>query len=151
VFSKNIICGFRLNEKAVGALNNTNICWDCKHNKLKLKILVPQNCTIKEYIHKMGNFQTDIVAINKGKKGQYHVWYRFEGTLNLLSFKMLHACKLNQGQEKNEEEVGACENYDVIANPNLISSIIYSKVSLPEQLKKKLAEKSKAEFCVFKN
>ncbi len=38
-------------------MNNTNICWECKHSKLKLKILVPRNITIKEYINKTGNFQ----------------------------------------------------------------------------------------------
>jgi hypothetical protein len=135
VVSKSIICGTDQTRKRCKTVNNTNICWDCKHNKLKLKILVPHNCTIKEYIHKMGNFQTDIVAINKEKKGQYQVWFRFEGNLNLLSFKMLHVCKLNQGQRKNEE-VCACENHDVITNPNQISNIIYSKVSLPEHFKK---------------
>jgi hypothetical protein len=116
-------------------MNNNNICWDCKHSTLKLKMLVPQNCTIKEYIHKTGSFQSDIVAISKEKQGQYNVWYRSEGNLRLLAFKMLHLCKL-KGQEKTEK-VCACENYDLISDPNLISNIIYSKMSLPEQLKKR--------------
>ena len=79
---------------------------------LKLKILVPQNSTIKEYVHKTGDFQSDIVAISKEKQGQYNVWFRSEGNLRLLSFKMLHVCKLKQGQEKTDK-VGACENYDL--------------------------------------
>ena len=115
-------------------MNNTNICWECRHSTLKLKILVPHNCTIKEYIHKTGNFQSDIVAINKEKEGQYNVWYRFEGNLRLLSFKMLHICKLKQGQEK-DDKVGACENYDLIVNQNTISNIIYSKMTVSEQAK----------------
>ena len=82
----------------------------------------------------MGNFQTDIVAISKEKERQYTVWFRCEGALNLLSFRMLHVCKLSQGEEN--EEVCACENYDAITNQNLISNIIYSQVSLPEKLKK---------------
>ena len=57
-------------------MNNTNICWECKHSLLKLKILVPHNCTIKEYVHRTGNFSSDIVAISKEKQGQYNVWFR---------------------------------------------------------------------------
>ena len=140
MFSKNVICGIGLNQKAGKNMNNTNICWDCRHSALKLKILVPQNCTIKEYIHKASDFQTDIVAISKEKQGQYNVWYRSRGNLRLLSFMMLHICKLKQ--EEKTEKVAACENYDLITDPNLISNIIYSKMSLPEQLKKFSSEKN---------
>jgi hypothetical protein len=112
-------------------MNNTNICWDCRHDTLKLKILVPQTSTIKEYVHKTGNLKTDIVAISKEKQGQYNVWYRSGETLRLLSFKMLHVCKLKQGHEKNDK-VGACENYDLKNDQNSISNIIYAKATMPE-------------------
>jgi hypothetical protein len=107
-------------------MNNTNICWECKHSKLKLKILVPQNITIKEYINKTGNFQSDIVAISKEKRGQYNIWFRSEGNLRLLSFKMLHICKLKHGQEKTEC-VRVCESYDAKNDQTTISNIVYSK------------------------
>jgi hypothetical protein len=116
-------------------MNNTNICWECKHDTLKLKILVPYNRTIKEYVHKTGDIHSDIVAISKEKQGQYNVWFRSGGNLRLLSFKMLHVCKLKQGQEKGDK-VGACENYDLKNDQNAISNIIYSKMPVPEATKK---------------
>ena len=116
-------------------MNNTNICWECKHDTLKLKILVPHDRTIKEYVHKTGDFQSDIVAIVKEKQGQYNVWFRSGGNLRLLSFKMLHVCKLKQGQEKGDK-VGACENYDLKNDQNSISNIIYSKMPVPEPTKR---------------
>lgn len=60
-------------------MNSTNICWECKHDTLKLKILVPYDCTIKEYVHKTGDFQSQIVAIGKEEQEQYNVWFRSEG------------------------------------------------------------------------
>lgn len=113
---------------------NTNICWGCKHDTLKLKILVPNNGTIKEYVHKTGDFQSQIVAISKEEQGKYNVWFRSEGKLRLLCFKMLHVCKLKQGFEESNR-VGACENYDLKKDKDSISNIIYSKTSLPKQNK----------------
>ena len=115
-------------------MNNKNICWECKHDALKLKILVPHNRTIKEYVHKTGDFQSDIVAISKEKQGQYNVWFRSEGNLRLLSFKMLHVCKLRQGQQK-DDNIAACENYDLKSEQTSICNIIYSKTTAPEQTK----------------
>jgi hypothetical protein len=119
-------------ESGKGIMNNTNICWDCKHDTLKLKILVPYNRTIKEYVHKTGDFQSDIVAISKDKQEQYNIWFRSEGNLRLLCFRMLHICKLKQGQEKSDK-VAACKNYDLKNNQNSISNIIYSKMPNPQQ------------------
>ncbi len=115
-------------------MNNTNICWECKNDTLKLKILVPYNHTIKKYVHKTGNLQSQIVAISKEEQGKYNVWFRSEGKLRLLCFKMLHVCKLKQGQEKSDK-VGACENYDLKNDQNSISNIIYSKAPTPETTK----------------
>ena len=109
-------------------MNSTNICWECRHSKLKLKILVPRKSTIKEYTNKTEGFQSNIVAISKEKQGQYNVWFRSEGNLRLLSFKILHMCKLKQGQEKTDK-VGACENYDLKKDQNSISNIAYSKTT----------------------
>ena len=44
-----------------------------------MKVLVPHDRTIKEYVHRTGNFQSDIVAVVKEKQGQYTVWFRSEG------------------------------------------------------------------------
>jgi hypothetical protein len=107
-------------------MNNTNICWECKHDTLKLEILVPCNRTIKEYVHKTGDLQSQIVAISKEEQGRYNVWFRSEGKLRLLCFKMLHMCKLKQGEEKNDK-IRDCENYDLKNDKNSISNIIYSK------------------------
>ncbi len=115
-------------------MNNSNICWECKHDKLKLKILVPHNGTIKEYLQKTGDLQSQIVAISKEEQGKYNVWFRSEGKLRLLCFKMLHVCKLKQGLETSNKIV-ACENYDLKNDKNSISNIIYSKTSLPEETK----------------
>jgi hypothetical protein len=100
-------------------MNNTNICWECKHGTLKLKILVPFNRTIKEYAHKTSAMQSHIVTISKEEQGQYNVWFRSEGKLRLLCFKMFHVCKLKQKQEKSDI-VGACEKYDLKNDQNSI-------------------------------
>jgi hypothetical protein len=115
-------------------MNSTNICWECKNGTLKLKILVPSNHTIKEYVHKIGNLQSQIVAISKEEQGKYNVWFRSEGKLRLLCFKMLHVCKLKQGQEKSDK-VGACENYDLKNDPNSISRHHLQQNTYPEPTK----------------
>lgn len=109
-----------------------NKCWECKHNTLKLKILVPHNRTIKEYVHRTGDFQSDIVAIVKEKQGQYTVWFRSDGDIKLLSFKMLHVCRLKVEQGKKDT---ICNRYQQKEEQNLISNIIYSKVPATEIIK----------------
>jgi hypothetical protein len=115
-------------------MKNHNICWECKHDTLKLNILVPNNRTIKEYMSKTGDLQSDIVAISSEKQGEYNVWFRSEGTLRLLSFSMLHVCKLKHGKEDGDK-VGACENYDLKNDQDTISNIVYSKTPMPEPTK----------------
>jgi hypothetical protein len=75
------------------------------------------------------------VAISKEKQGQYNVWFRSGENLKLLSFKMLHVCKLRQGYEKSDK-VGACENYDLRNDQNSIVNIIYSQTPMPEPTKR---------------
>jgi hypothetical protein len=77
-------------------------------------------------MHNTSDLQSQIVAISKEEQGKYNVWFRSEGKLRLLCFKMLHVCKLKQGLEKSDK-VGACENYDSKNDQNSISNIIYSK------------------------
>ena len=108
-----------------------NTCWDCKHNSLKLKVLVPYNHTIKEYMHCTGNFQSDIVAVVKEKQGQYTVWFRSEEDIKLMSFEMLHTCALRI--ERPEKQVD-CPCYRQNGEKKQISNIIYSKQPLPIQL-----------------
>ena len=115
-------------------MSNTNICWECRHSKLKLKILVPRNSTIKEYINKTYSFQPDVVEISKEKQGQYNVWFRSRGNLRLLSFKILQICKLKQEHE-NTDKVGACENYDLRKDQDSISNIVYGKTTTVETTK----------------
>ena len=101
---------------------------------LKLKILVPHNCTIKEYVHRTGDISSDIVAISKEKHGEYNVWFRSGENLRFLSFKIVHICKLKQRQEKSDK-VGACEDYDLKSEETAISNITYSKMPAPETSK----------------
>jgi hypothetical protein len=115
-------------------MNGANICWECKHDTLKLKILVPYNHTIKEYVHSIGNLHSKIMAIGKEEQGHYNVWFYSEGKLRLLCFKMLHVCKLKQGKKKNDK-VGACENYNLKKDQNSISKIISRKTPMPKQTK----------------
>lgn len=109
-----------------------NKCWECKYNTLKIKVLVPHDRTIKEYVHRTGDFQSDIVAVVKEKEGQYTVWFRFAGDIKLLSFKMIHVCRLKIEKGKKES---ACAQYELKQEQNLISNIIYSKVPATEIIK----------------
>ncbi len=101
-------------------------CWDCKHNTLKLKVLVPKDGTIKEYVHKTRDFQSDIVAVVKEEHGKYTVWYRSAGEIKLVTFKMLHDCGLKVERPKKDAK---CPNYVLLEETKLISNIIYSKVT----------------------
>jgi hypothetical protein len=106
-------------------MSKTNICWDCRHSTLKLKILVPRKNSAKEYAKKTSNFQSDIVAISKDKPGTYNVWYRSNGALRLLSFKMFHICRFKQEQEKNGP-LSVCVNFDK-NEETTESSIVYGE------------------------
>lgn len=112
-----------------------NTCWECKNNTLKLKVLVPYDRTIKEYMHETGNLQSDIVAVVKEKREQYTVWFRSEGEMRLATFKMLHTCNLNLERPKNAI---VCPFFSFKKDPCQISNIIYSKVPMPLETKKAL-------------
>lgn len=105
-----------------------NTCWECKHNTLKLKVLVPNDQTIKEYVHRTGNFQSDIVAVVKEKQRMYTVWFRSEGGIKLMTFNMLHICALRIDAKKQDN----CPCYKRNGEKNQVSSIIYSKQPLPQ-------------------
>lgn len=106
-----------------------NTCWDCKYNTLKLKVLVPRDQTIKEYVHQTGNMQSNIIAIVKEKQGEYTVWYRLGEEVKLTTFKMLHVCKLKADTTKKQ----ACSRHSQKQENSQISNIIYSKVLLPTE------------------
>ncbi len=106
-----------------------NKCWDCKYNSLKLKVLVPHNHTIREYVHRTGDFRSDIVAVVKEAQGQYTVWFRSEGDIKLVTFKMIHSCSLWVEPTKKEQ---SCPRYEQQEEQNRISNIIYAKVPAAE-------------------
>ena len=100
-------------------------CWDCKNNTLKLKVLVPYNHTIKEYVHRTGNFQSDIVAVIKGKQGQYTVWFRSVEDIKLMPFEMLHTCALRI--ERTEKQAD-CPCHKQNGEKKQISNIIAQSI-----------------------
>ena len=108
------------------------------HGTLKLEILVPNNCSINEYVRRTGNFESEIVAIVKSNQGQYDVWFRSAGNVRLLSFRMLHVCKLNR--KRQTRKVVSCENYDLKNERNAVSDITYSKA--PNQPKNELSNEA---------
>ncbi|MCW4003605.1 MAG: hypothetical protein NWE95_06820 [Candidatus Bathyarchaeota archaeon] len=88
---------------------------------------MPKNRTIKEYIHKTGDFQSSIVAVVKEKNGQCTVWFRSEGTIKIVSVKLIHECKLKLEIKKTK-----CRNFEPSEEENRISNIIYSKTVLEQ-------------------
>ncbi len=106
-----------------------NKCLDCKYSSVKIKILVPHNKTIQEYVHRTGDFQSDIVAIVKEREGQYTFWFRSEGDIKLLIFKLLNSCKLKIEKSKKE---AACIKHEAKEGEEFISNIIYSRVPASE-------------------
>jgi len=101
-----------------------------------LKVLVPHDQTIREYVHRTGDFQSDIVAVVKDKQGQYTVWFRSGSGIELVAFKMLHLCKLKI--EGNLKSAG-CPCFMQNGEHTCISNIIYSKQPTPEVRKEKVA------------
>lgn len=116
-------------------MKDKNTCWDCKNNKIQLKILVPQNATIKEYVRSTENLRSDIVAVVKEKLGQYTIWFRYGDDLKLVTFKIVHVCALRI--ERGKKEV-ACVKFEKISEQNLISNITYSKIPASGTLEVKL-------------
>jgi hypothetical protein len=114
----------------------TKTCWNCKHDILKLKVLVPHDHTIREYVHRTSDFQSDIVAVVKEKQGQYIVWFRSGRGIELVTFKMLHICKLRiEGNPKQ----ATCHCFTQNGELMNISNIIYSKEPAPEVGKEEIA------------
>jgi len=81
-------------------------------------------------VHQTGNFQSDIVAVVKEKKGQYTAWVRLDDALKLMTFKMLHVCTLKGDPTKKQV---ACNCHTHKQETNCISNIIYSKLPLPAE------------------
>jgi hypothetical protein len=105
-------------------MDHINICWNCKHDILKLEILVPQNSTINEYMNNTNNFESIVIAIVKDSQGVYSIWFRSAGTVKLLSFRMLHECKLKQEEGGEGDD---CQNYETINGNNQVANITYTK------------------------
>jgi hypothetical protein len=105
-------------------------CWDCKHNVLKMKVLVPHDQTIRECMHHTGNLLSAVVAVVKEKQGQYTVWFRSEEALKHVAFNMLHVCMFKVERAEEAE----CPCYDKNGAQNRISNIIYSKEPAPKIL-----------------
>lgn len=101
-----------------------NLCWECKHNILKMKVLVPYDRTIKEYLQRTGSFQSDIATVVKEKLEQYTVHFRSGGDLRQMTFAMLHECKLRIDRDTNQ---ATCPCYKRSQEAKGISNIIYSK------------------------
>jgi hypothetical protein len=106
-----------------------NTCWDCKHNTLKLKVLVPHDQTIREHVQQTGKMQSDIVAIVKEKHDQYTVWYRLGDTIKQTTIKMLHVCKLHIDPQTHSP----CGCHAQKVGANKICNIIYSKTPRPAE------------------
>jgi hypothetical protein len=70
-------------------------CLQCKHGLTKLEILVPENCKIKDYIHKTKDFVSNIKAITKEKPMHYSLKSLSGGS---MKFRIQCICTL--GKEK---------------------------------------------------
>jgi hypothetical protein len=104
-----------------------NTCWECKNHSLKLNVLVPYDRTIKEYVHRTGNFKSDIAALIKKTYGQYTVWFRSEDGIKPVTVEMIHTCRLRI--ERNNQ--AACSCYKQ-AEQSRISSITYTRLQSPK-------------------
>jgi len=98
-------------------------CWDCRNTVLKMKVLVPQNQTIRDYVHQTSNLLSETVAVARENQGQYTVWFRSNGAMKLVSIKMLHSCQLKIEPIKDT----ACPCFIENKSQSQISNIIYSK------------------------
>jgi hypothetical protein len=106
-----------------------NTCWGCKHNDVKLRVLVPQNATIRDYVRITANMCSELVAIIKQQQGLYTLWFRYGFDLKIVTVKIMHTCK--QKVETNRKET-PCPSYLLDPAPNLVSNIIYCRVPIPD-------------------
>jgi hypothetical protein len=112
-----------------------NKCWECSNNTLKLRVLVPHDCSIREYMHQTCNLQSEIVAVVKEKREQYKVWFRSGSETRLATLKILHTCSLRC--EKPSEK-SSCPFFSLKQEACQISNIIYSKAPKPQEFKEEL-------------
>ncbi|NLF88363.1 hypothetical protein GX563_06020 [Candidatus Bathyarchaeota archaeon] len=109
-----------------------NTCWECNNNTLKLRVLVPHDRTIKEYMHQTCNLQSEIVAVVKDKRELYKVWFRSGSETRLATLKILHTCNLHCGKPSGKSD---CPLFSLKEEACQISNIIYSKQPVPQELK----------------
>jgi len=113
-------------------------CWDCKHNILKMKVMVPQDQTIRECMNQTSNLLSNITAIIKEKKEQYIMSLRSGDEMKKVTVKMLNICQLKI--ERTDINL-ACSCYKQNGSQTQVSNIIYSKEPNPKILEKYLAIK----------
>ncbi len=112
-----------------------NLCWKCVHGVIKLKIIVPKDHSLKDFIQKSSQLQSDILAIVKNEASQYSIRYKSGESIN---FNLNFACRLKPRKTKPKS---TCLLY----RPNgdiegKINHIIYSKPSTAEQVEIKLKD-----------
>jgi hypothetical protein len=123
---------FTATKEAVMAKMSSKIgktCWGCKHNDVKLRVLVPQNATIRDYVRITANMCSELVAIIKQQQGLYTLWFRYGFDLKKVTVKIVQTCK--QKVETNKKET-PCPQFLLDTEPNLVSNIIYCKVPIPD-------------------
>ncbi len=83
-------------------------------------------------MEKTGNFQSDVIAVVKEKPHQYAVWYRFEGSIKLLSFRVTSTCGLKL---EKCTSYPMCLGYEAKEEfQNRISNITYSMRPTSEEI-----------------
>ena len=70
-------------------------CSQCKFGMTKIEVLVPENCKIRDYIHKTKDFVSNVKAITKEESMHYSLKYLSGGS---MKFRIRCFCTL--GKEK---------------------------------------------------
>ena len=107
------------------------MCLGCEFGSVKLEILVPENCDLKEFIEKTQNFAFNLISISKEKPIYYSL--KYGSGMDCAEFKFKIHCSCIFRQTKN-----TCAKFKMRQeNDCKIDRLLYSK-SPSEKIEVKL-------------
>ena len=113
---------------------DSNVCLGCRFGSVKIEVLVPEQCDIREFADETRNFTSEIVAITKAKRMHYCITFGSGSNYSKLDFKVHCSCILNIKKKE-------CSNFNSINESECkVRHLIYSKESASEPLEIKISQ-----------
>ena len=74
---------------------DSNVCLSCRFSSVKIEILVPEKCSLKEFAKQTRDFAAEIIMVTGPKPIHYSLQFDSEQDLTDLEFNVNGSCILN--------------------------------------------------------